>query len=149
MATTLQIQSRITLTNNDDITAPKSWNRDCFYSGSLTRFRGPSPGLVVATPAGVSVSLAALTDPGPCVVTNLGAYRCLLGIKDTSTGNFYPMFELPVGGSFALPPLARDLESELSGGTGTGTAGSGATLYIKSIGGSCDVSVEAFDGNPN
>lgn len=148
MPTTLQIQSRISMTNNDDATAPKNWSRDCSYTGTLNRFLGPSPGLVVATPAGVSVSLAALTDPGPCVVTNLGAYRCILGIKDTSTGNFYPLIEIPVGSSQVLY-LARDLESELSGGTGTGTAGSGSTLYIKSIGGSNPVSVEAFDGNPN
>lgn len=114
------------------------------YTADMDAGRGPTPGLLTATTTGVSVDLSQLVDPGHCFIKNLSEdYRIEIGMKDTSAGTFLPLIELKPGQGMVIP-LARNIESELTGGAGTGTAGSGGVMFIKSITGSADVQVLAF-----
>jgi len=129
----------------DGTTPPKIHSKNFSFQATVTEYRGPTPGVVLATTTGVAVSLAQLTNPGLCTIQNLSEdYRVLVGIKDTSAGTFLPLLELLPGEGYTIR-LARMIEDELSGGSGTGTAGSGGTLFVKSIGGSAYVDVQAFE----
>ncbi len=123
-----------------------NYGENTSFQADVLVAQGPTPGLVVATTAGVQASLALLTNPGLCWLANLSSdYRVEVGIKDTSSGLFEPLLELLPGESYVIR-LARNIGSELTGGVGTGTAGSGGVLWLKSIGGTANCRVEAFGG---
>lgn len=105
---------------------------------------GPTPGLVLATTAGVSVDLTELSTPGFCWMQNLDATNYVTyGIWDPENSTFFPIGEL-LPGEFVMLRLARDIEEEY--GTGTGTTGANTNrLRLKADTASCHVRVEAFE----
>lgn len=89
------------------------------------------PGNVVATTGGVNVSLAGLTVPGLCWLTNLDATNYVTyGIHDGS--DFFPLGEL-FAGEETLVRLARDIN-----------AGSNELRLVANTA-SCNVDVQAFE----
>jgi hypothetical protein len=95
---------------------------------------GPTPGSILATTAGVTVSLAELTVPGMCQVTNLDSTNYVsFGLYIGST--FYPFGEVLPGESNVFR-LARDIL--------TANAGA-AVLRVKANTANCYVNVSAFD----
>ncbi len=121
-------------------------NKGYSFPADVAEGRGPTPGIVLATTAGIAPSFALLTNPGLCNIQNLSEeFRVVYGMRDTSTGTFLPLGELLPGEGFVLR-LARMLGSELTAGAGTGTAGSGGTFWVKGIGGSAYVDIQAFEG---
>ena len=105
--------------------------------------KGPVPGAVEATVAGVSVDLSELSTPGACRLHNLDSTNFVTyGIWDATDGIFFPLGEL-LAGEFHDIRLSRYLSEEM--GTGTGTSGSGNTLYLKADTAACQVYVGAFE----
>ena len=104
--------------------------------------KGPTPGLVVATVAGVDVDLSLLTVPGLCRIQNKDDTNFIeVGIWDGVT--FYPLMDFLPGESFPIR-LSASLGDEF--GTGTGTSGPSInTLRIKADTAPCNVIVEAFE----
>lgn len=140
--------NEVQVTNSLQVTFPSSapFRRQWQFTRTLAAYQGPTPGFLTATVTGVQVTLTGLTNPGVAWVQNYSdTYRLLLGIKDTSSGFFEPVIELFPLEAWPIP-LARMIGSELTGGSGTGTAGSGGILWAKGVDGSVDFSVEAFGG---
>lgn len=112
------------------------------FQADVSEARGITPGLVLATTAGVSVDLTALGTPGLGMIVNLSEdYLVVVGIKDTSTGIFHPFMDFLPGEGFPVR-LSQYIEQELESTSGTGTAGAGSSLFIKGVGGSAYVRVE-------
>lgn len=115
------------------------------FQADVSLAKGPSPGLVVVTTSGVQISLALLANPGLAWVSNISdSCRVQIGIKDTSSGFFEPVFEWLPGESYPVR-MARNVGTELTAGVGTGTAGSGGVLWAKAIGGTANIRFECFD----
>jgi hypothetical protein len=111
---------------------------------------GPTPGAVVADTDGRDVDLSALTTPGFVFLQNLedpdgdnGGFYVEYGIRDGTTGYFYPFGELGAGETAVLK-LSRNL-LEAYTGTGTGTTGTVNFFHVRATGGSCNVRVDAFE----
>lgn len=104
--------------------------------------KGPTPGALTATVAGIDVDLSELTVPGLCRIMNLdGTNFVEVGIWDGTT--FFPMLDMLAGESYVIR-LSQCLGEEF--GTGTGSTGPPInTLRIKADTASCDVLVEAFE----
>lgn len=137
-----EVQINVGMNVNVPNTAP--YRRQFQFQRDHSSYQGPTPGYLTATVTGIEVSLALLTNPSVAWVQNLSTlYRIVIGIKDTSSGIFYPLLELDPLESWPLP-LARMIGDELTGGSGSGTAGSGGVLWVKSITGSADFVFEAF-----
>ena len=102
--------------------------------------KGPSPGAVTATPAGVDVSMAQLTTPGHCRIRNLGTNPVHYGLHDGS--NFFPFGMVRAGEhvDFCFSTLFGDILND----TGTGDAGD-CSLRVLAENGDTDVTVEAFE----
>jgi hypothetical protein len=144
MSTTVNVNGNLQI---QDSTGRLRYQRSSsFQSTGDGDFVGPTPGTVTATTTGVAVSLSQLTNPGPCYMQNLSLdYRAVVGIMDTSSGTFLPLLEFLPGEGYPVR-LARMIEDELSGGAGTGTGGSGGSLWVKGVGGTVRFLVEAFEG---
>ena len=113
-----------------------------FLANVAAGTKGPTPGALTATVAGIDVSLTELTTPGLCRIMNLdGTNFVEVGIWDGST--FYPLMDLLAGETFVIR-LSAALGQEFGTGTGT-TGGPVNTLRIKADTASCDVLVEAFE----
>jgi len=112
------------------------------FTADVSTAKGPTPGVVVATTAGVNVDLSVLTVPGFCRIMNLDSTNFVeVGIWDGST--FYPMLDI-LAGHFVTVMLSASLGDEF--GTGTGTSGPGINrLRVKADTASCNVVVEAFE----
>lgn len=115
------------------------------FQADVSEARGIAPGLVLATVAGVNVDLSLLGTPGLAAIINLSEdYTVVVGIKDTSTGVFHPFMDILPGEGFPVR-LSQYIEQEVESSAGTGTAGSGSTLFVKSVGGSAYVRVEVVE----
>ncbi len=112
------------------------------FLADVSGSKGPTPGAIAATIAGVDVDLSELTVNGLCRIMNLDDTNFIeVGVWDGVS--FYPMMDLLAGESFVFR-LSADLGKEF--GTGTGTTGTDVnTLRIKADTASCDVLVEAFE----
>lgn len=112
------------------------------FNADVSTALGPTPGAIVATVAGVDVSLAVLTVPGFCRIRNLDETNFVeVGIWDGVS--FYPFMDILAGESYIVR-LSASLGDEF--GTGTGTSGPGInTLRVKADTASCNVVVEAFE----
>lgn len=109
---------------------------------------GPTPGLILAPPAGVNVDLSKLTHPGLCRYMNLldpaeSSNYVEIGVWIPGTLEFVPFGEALPGETYVVR-LSRFIGHEI--GTGAGTAPGPATmLRVKGIGGTVPVIVEAFE----
>lgn len=127
MADEAQVQVSLNINNTDgDNFQWRSANSG--YTADVTGKIGPSPGLIVATTAGVSVTFTGLTTPGFCVLTNLdGTNFVEYGIWDGAT--FHELGELLPDSQPQLIRLSRNM---------TG-------FRLKADTASCNVRVEAFE----
>lgn len=116
-------------------------SRDNFISSLVGTYNGPTPGAISVSVAGTDVSLAQLTTPGFCVITNLDLTN-FVSVGTWGDSEFIPLIEVGPG-EFAMFKLSRNLGK--SYGVGTGTTDSGATLRLKADTAACKVLVEAFE----
>lgn len=141
----------------DESTRPSSFTADVSQAG------GPTPGAFLASTSGTQVVLTALTQPGLCVIQNLGVDTngdslfgtvndqhnwtnyVELGIYVTAVDDFFPLCELLPGESYVLR-LSRFIGSSF-GGTDAGTSAdtTGNQLRIKAIGTACKVVVRCHE----
>lgn len=120
-----------------DITIMDYDSRPAAFSADVTGTRGPTPGALNVTTAGVEVDLSALTTPGLCRIMNLDATNYVqVGIYDGS--NFWEMVELLPGETYVFR-LARTI------GKGTGTSYTTGSLMLKANTATCVCIVEAFE----
>jgi len=112
------------------------------FKADVSVFKGPTPGLVSVTTAGVDVDLSLLTIPGLAFIQNLDGSNFMEGgIWDGTS--FYPLFDwLPEEGYVVR--ISACLGEEF--GVGTGTTGAGInTFRLKADTATLLASVEAFE----
>lgn len=112
------------------------------FRADVSAFIGPTPGAITVPTTGANVNLSALTSPGLCRIQNIdGTNYVRYGIHDGAL--FHPLGRILPGESYVLR-LDHSLGEEESD-TGTGTSGPVNSLYLKAVGASCVVLVEAFN----
>lgn len=124
-------------------------NGSLFYQSQPTAFTadqagtgGPSPGILNVSTAGRNVSFSELTTPGLCRIQNLDSTNFIRwGIHDGAL--FHPVGKILPGETYIIR-LDADIGEE-EADTGTGTTGVVNSLYVKAVGGTCKVLIEAFD----
>ena len=138
MSNEATIQYSLTILNGNLRYQPASIT----FRATVTGTKGPVPGAISVTTAGVDVDFSELVQPALCKFTNLDSTNFVsYGIWDGTS--FYPLGELLPGESYPLR-LSRDLGEEF--GTGTGTTGAAINkLRFKANTATCDVSIEAFE----
>jgi len=109
------------------------------FSANVVGSEGPSPGGVLITTAGISVSFTPLTTPALCELINYDPTNYFeWGVWDSVHSEFIPIGEVLPGEGYIVR-LSRRLG--YVEGLGTGTTGSGVTLRLKahtaSINGYC------------
>lgn len=114
------------------------------FVGDLIGSKGPVPGSIAVSVAGVDVDFSELATPGYCRLMNQDPTNFVeFGIWDPEGARFYPLGEILPGETYVLR-LSRNLNEEY--GTGTGTAGANTNrLRFKANTASCNVLVEAFE----
>lgn len=147
MQGTAQVRSSLVVTgvSNSATGAVQVYqSQPTLFTSPITGNAGPSPGQVTATPAGVIVSLAALTSLGGlCQIVNqefpygtslpsgtASGNWIEVGAWIASSSRFYPILEVLPQESYIVR-LSRILGKYE--GTGTGTLGSGVSLMLKSF----------------
>jgi len=117
---------------------PRLFNVDVFGA------KGPTPGAIAVSTSGTDVDLGELTTPGLVIFSNLedeGGNYYEFGIKDASSGIFFPLGECLPGESWPLRFTRNLLEEYL----GTGTTGPVNTLHLRANSGAVTALVEAFE----
>ncbi len=106
--------------------------------------KGPVPGAITVTTAGVDVDFSELTTPGYCRLFNHDATNFYeYGIWDPEGNTFYPLGEVGPGESYVLK-LSRNMQEEFE--TGTGTSGANTNrLRLKADTAPVEGLVEAFE----
>ena len=106
--------------------------------------KGPVPGAVNVTTAGVNIDFSELTTPALCRIMNFDSTNFLeYGIWDPEGGTFYPLGEVGPGETYVIK-LSRNLQEEF--GTGTGTSGANTNrLRLKADTAAVEATVEAFE----
>lgn len=106
--------------------------------------KGPVPGAITVTTAGVDVDFSELTTPGYCRLFNHDATNFYeYGVWDPEGNTFYPLGEVGPGESYVIK-LSRNLQEEFE--TGTGTSGANTNrLRLKADTASVEAVVEAFE----
>ncbi len=119
--------------------------QDTFFTATMSGFKGPTPGSIVASEAGTDVDLSQLTAFGGwCRIKNADPTNYItIGIMDLDTGKFHPFHEL-LPGEFYEFRISRFFQSELTG-TGTLAFDVQDRLHIKGAVANCNVVVDAFD----
>lgn len=108
-----------------------------------TNPKGPVPGAVTVTTAGVDIDLSELTTPGYAEFINLDETNFVeWGIREPGTSTFYPIGEIPPGGKAGPFKLSRNFLEEY---VGTGTTGPTNKLHLKANTASCNVYVGVFE----
>jgi hypothetical protein len=103
---------------------------------------GPSPAGINVTTTGVVVDLSKLVMPTWCWLANQDPTNYVeYGIRDPSSGKFYPLGELGPGDAYPIK-LSRNLLEEWHS---TGTSGDVNQFWMQATGGTCNVLVEAFE----
>lgn len=123
---------------------------DSFKDDVMGVAKGPVPGSVAVTVAGGDVSLAQLTVPGWIRLSNQGrsdggdntGLYVEWGVHDGSL--FHPVGELRPGIPGAMFKMSRNFGEEESL-PGTGTTAPTNTLYLRAVGATQNVLVEAFE----
>ncbi len=114
------------------------------FQATVSGTKGPTPGAVTVTTAGVEISLAALDTPGLCRVQNLDTTNIvILGIRNPDQSEFYPFMDLLPEETFVFR-LSRYINQELEA-TGTGTTGETNQLWALAENADCQLLVEAHD----
>lgn len=135
---TIQCSLQITKGHLSYRSSPTSFQAD--VNGS----RGPSPGAVLVPTAGKDIYFDQLTNPSLCWMQNLDANNTVdVGIFDTITGRFHPLFELRPNEPTRIR-LSRDLTEQYTG-SGTGTTAPENYLRLKARVAACVVIIDAFD----
>ena len=145
MSNEAQIQSGLKiLKTSGTITTLQYSASPSSFVGDVSGTKGPVPGAILATLAGVNVDFGELTTPSYCRIMNLDDTNFVeYGIWDPEGSTFYPLGEILPGESYVLR-LSRNLSEEF--GTGTGTTGADTNrLRIKADTAACNVLVEAFE----
>ena len=134
-----QIRSSLQITVGNDTqyrSAPTAFN------ANVPVFKGPTPGLISVTTAGVDVDLSLLTTPGLAFIQNLDGSNFMEGgIWDGSS--FYPLYDWLAGEGYTVR-FSACLGQEF--GVGTGTTGAGINKFrLKADTATLLASVEAFE----
>lgn len=112
------------------------------FAVDVTGTKGPCPGAVTVATAGTDIDLTELTTPGLVQFHNQDATNYVeVGVKDASTGRFYPLFEVGPGESYVLK-FSRNVGDEWYSTTGTD---SGNSLHAKANTDSVVLFVGAFE----
>lgn len=116
--------------------APAQFNAD------VDGTKGPTPGAITVSTAGTNLDLSELTTPGFVRISNQDATNYFeYGIKDASSGIFYPIGEVGPGESYVLK-FARTVGDEYYSTTGTD---SGNSVHLKANTASVNALVECFE----
>ncbi len=121
--------------------SPVSFAADC----SAQVAHGSTPGGVPVTAAsGADIDLSKLTNPGgPCWMQNTGLFTIVIGIRDVSSSEFYPLDDIWPGECY-VRRLSAYLGQEWTG-TGSVSAASNNVLHAKAVGGDSYLTVNAFN----
>jgi len=143
MANEAQINSSLTIRKlSGSIALIDYVSRPTAFSADVTGTKGPTPGAVTISTSGTDIDLTGLTTPGLVRLHNQDATNYVeWGIRDASTGRFYPVGELLPGESYVFR-FARSVGDEYYSTTGTDT---GNSLHMKANTDSVVVLVEAFE----
>lgn len=140
MANEAKLSNRLLISKNNLNYQSQTTNFTEDVSGS----KGPSPGAITVSTEGTDVDLSELTTPGLCELRNLDQTNYVeYGIRDPSTGIFYPLGEIPPGKGYVLR-LSRNLQESYTN-TGTGTSADTTKFHIKANRADCIVLVAAFE----
>jgi hypothetical protein len=126
--------------------APIPYQRNFTHSFTLTDGDGPSPGLIIATPAGTEVDITLLSNPTVGVVINYSTTETIeLGIWNVDQSEFYPFMRVPPGRAYPWWPSPNVL-GEYGTGTSSDLTGQSNQLRVKTLGvDSASVSIELFE----
>lgn len=114
------------------------------FSADVATAKGPVPGAVSVATAGTVLDLGELTTPSLCRLMNLDTTNFVeVGIREPSSGFFYPLLELLPGESYVFR-LSRNLLEEYTG-AGTGTSAPTNEFYAKANTAAVVLLVEAFE----
>src|SRR5262245_40243980 len=106
--------------------------------------KGPTPGALNVTIAGIDVDLSQLVTPGLYRIANIDDNNYLeYGIKDPGTGKFYVWGEIGPGETF-VGRFSRNL-GEAYTEPGTGTTAATNKVHLKATGASVTALLEAFE----
>ncbi len=112
------------------------------FTANMSGSGGPSPGVLNVTTSGRNVSFSELTSAGLMRIQNQSTTVAVRwGVHDGAT--FHPVGKLLPGETyiFRLDPDLGEEEAD----TGTGTSAAINSFYVKAVGGTAKVLVEAFD----
>jgi len=115
------------------------------YFADMNGTKGPSPGSLTVSLAGVAVDFSELTTPALCRIVNYDTANTLhYGISDGT--EFYPLGEIQAGESYVIRLSSLLGRSVAIVGTGSGTYDGGTyQLFLKADVAPIVCSVEAFD----
>ena len=127
---------------NGSITQIEYNSQPSAFNATVTGTKGPTPGAVTVSTSGTNIDLTALTTPGLCRIMNQDATNYVeVGVKDASSGIFYPLMELLPGESYIFR-FSRNIGEEYYSTTGTDT---GNSVHCKANTASVVVLIEAFE----
>ena len=134
---TLRVSLNIKTGSMDFRSSPTAFNAD------VSQASQGSPGGMTVAVTGTDVDMSQITIPGFCWLQNLDPTNYVeYGIKDSISGNFYPLGELLPGECYLLR-LSRYILQELAG-TGTGIVAS-STFHLKAAAAPCRCIVRVFE----
>ncbi len=113
------------------------------FKATVTGAKGPVPGALAITTAGVDIDFSELTQPALCRLQNLDTTNYVdYGIWDPEGGKFYPLGALLPGETYVIR-LSPNLHEEF--GEGAGTTGADTNrLRLKANTAACDCVVDAL-----
>lgn len=112
------------------------------FRANVSGTKGPTPGALEVTTSGTNVDFSELTTPALCRIMNLSAtYLVEWGIHDGSL--FHPVGEVLPGETYVIR-LSRNLGEE-EDVPGTGTSAVVNAFFLRAVGGTVNVVVEAFE----
>lgn len=140
MADEARVTSSLYIRKGTDPVQLEYQSRPSAFTADVAGTKGPVPGAIEVTLAGVDVDLSELTTPGLCRIANQDdANTFEYGVWDPEGNTFFPLGEVGPGESYVIK-LSRLLQWEL--GTGIGTSGPETNrLRLKSF---TDVSINAL-----
>jgi hypothetical protein len=107
---------------------------------------GEVPGGVIATTAGVDITFTGLILPGWCEIENQDLVNrnvLVWGIKDQTTGAFYPIGDLWVGEKCVFR-ISQFINQEITG-TGTHAGADAVRIHLKALKAAIPAAVRAFE----
>lgn len=139
MASEISVQNVITIRNG----TLRHQTQGGSYRLDMASVGGPTPGMLSVPTTGIDIDLSELSSVGLCELTNLDSTNSVdVGIHDGSL--FHPFMRLPPGGKPFTVPLSPEIGVE-EDVPGTGTSAVVNTLFLRGVGGTCKVVVNAFE----